>query len=139
MLTEAIGQREKSDPKTAPVKDAKTATGTPVKDVKTAAETPVKDVREAPAKAVKAAPVKEDKEDKRSMSSVLYDEIERVIGGDNDNQFFCLTMPGQALNAADYSYDYKNGGTKGPKLKRTSRALPTSCSTPAASRVRTTV
>lgn len=117
MLTEAIGQREKSDPKTAPVKDAKTATGTPVKDVKTAAETPVKDVREAPAKAVKAAPVKEDKEDKRSMSSVLYDEIERVIGGDNDNQFFCLTMPGQALNAADYSYDYKNGGTKGPKVE----------------------
>lgn len=44
-----------------------------------------------------------------SFSDTLYAKIEEVIGGDNPNQFLCLTIPGQALAAADYSYDYEKG------------------------------
>lgn len=44
-----------------------------------------------------------------SFSDTLYAKIEEVIGGDNPNQLLCLTIPGQALSASDYSYDYETG------------------------------
>ena len=44
---------------------------------------------------------------------LLYNQIESVIGGENPNQFLCLTLPGQALTAKDFAYDYKNKAEKG--------------------------
>lgn len=46
----------------------------------------------------------------------IYDEIENVLGGDNPNQFLCLTVPGQALTAEDFAYDYKLKAEAAPIL-----------------------
>lgn len=48
---------------------------------------------------------------------LLYNQIESVIGGENPNQFLCLTLPGQALTAKDFAYDYKNNAEKGPMVE----------------------
>lgn len=47
----------------------------------------------------------------------IYDKIDSLIGGSNPNQFLCLTLPGQALAAEDFSYDYKNNEPKGPVVE----------------------
>ena len=47
----------------------------------------------------------------------VYDQINSVLGGDNPNQFLCLTIPGQALSAEDFAYDYKNNAPKGPVVE----------------------
>ncbi len=52
---------------------------------------------------------------------LLYNQIESIIGGENPNQFLCLTLPGQALTATDFAYDYKNNGKKGRWWKPTNR------------------
>lgn len=49
-----------------------------------------------------------------SLVDTFYQQIDLAIGGDNPKQFFCLTLPGQALTAEDYAYDYKNHASKGP-------------------------
>lgn len=61
-------------------------------------------------------PQKKD-DDNRSFFDRIYDEIENVIGGDNPNQFLCLTIPGQALTAEDFAYDYKQNAEKGPTVE----------------------
>lgn len=48
-----------------------------------------------------------------SFVDTVYQQINSVLGGSNSNQFLCLTIPGQALSAEDFSYDYKNNATKG--------------------------
>lgn len=35
----------------------------------------------------------------------IYDKINEVLGGDNSQQYFCLTMPGTVLTPEDYTYD----------------------------------
>lgn len=35
----------------------------------------------------------------------IYDKINEVLGGDNSQQYFCLTMPGTVLSPEDYTYD----------------------------------
>lgn len=52
-----------------------------------------------------------------SLVDTFYKQIDLAIGGDNPKQFFCLTLPGQALTAEDYSYDYKNHAPKGPVVE----------------------
>lgn len=52
-----------------------------------------------------------------SFADNLYQKINSVIGGSNPNQFLCLTIPGQALSADDFSYDYKNNAPKGPVIE----------------------
>ena len=47
----------------------------------------------------------------------VYEQIHSVLGGDNANQYLCLTIPGQALCASDYSYDYKDNVPKGPVVQ----------------------
>lgn len=47
----------------------------------------------------------------------IYDRIDSLIGGDNPSQFLCLTIPGQALAAEDFVYDYKNNAEKGPTVE----------------------
>lgn len=52
-----------------------------------------------------------------SLVDTFYKQIDLAIGGDNPKQFFCLTLPGQALTAEDYAYDYKNHAPKGPVVE----------------------
>ena len=54
---------------------------------------------------------------------LLYNQIESVIGGENPNQFLCLTLPGQALTAKDFAYDYKNNAEKGPMVEAAGVAI----------------
>lgn len=42
-----------------------------------------------------------------SFLDTIYNKINDVIGGDNPNQYFCLTLPGTQLSPEDYSYDIK--------------------------------
>lgn len=48
---------------------------------------------------------------------LIYNQIDSVIGGENPNQFLCLTLPGQVLTAKDFAYDYKNNAEKGPTVE----------------------
>lgn len=52
-----------------------------------------------------------------SFFDEIYDQIDNVIGGDNPNQFLCITLPGQVLTAEDYAYDYKQNAEKGPVIE----------------------
>lgn len=52
-----------------------------------------------------------------SFVDTVYQQINSVIGGDSPNQFLCLTIPGQALSAEDFAYDYKNNAPKGPVIE----------------------
>lgn len=52
-----------------------------------------------------------------SFIDTVYQQINSVLGGDNPNQFLCLTIPGQALSAEDFKYDYKNNAPKGPVVE----------------------
>ncbi|WP_235316234.1 hypothetical protein [Porphyromonas crevioricanis] len=56
-------------------------------------------------------------DDQPSFFDQIYEEIENVIGGDNPNQFLCLTIPGQVLTAEDFAYDYKRNAEKNPTVE----------------------
>lgn len=55
--------------------------------------------------------------DSTPFSDQIYMQINSVLGGSNPNQFLCLTIPGQALSAEDFAYDYKNNAPKGPVVE----------------------
>lgn len=55
--------------------------------------------------------------DSAPFSDQIYKQINSVLGGSNPNQFLCLTIPGQALSAEDFAYDYKNNAPKGPVVE----------------------
>lgn len=48
-----------------------------------------------------------------SFIETLYNAINNAVGGDSKDQFLCLTIPGQALTAKDYAYDYNGNAPKG--------------------------
>ncbi len=48
----------------------------------------------------------------KSLVDIMYDKINEVLGGDNANQYFCMTFPGTILSPHTYSYDYKNNQVK---------------------------
>lgn len=52
-----------------------------------------------------------------SLVDIFYQNINSVLGGSNPDQFLCLTIPGQALSAEDFKYDYKNNAPKGPVIE----------------------
>lgn len=52
-----------------------------------------------------------------SFFDMIYEKINSILGGDNPNQFLCLTIPGQALSAEDFTYDYKKNAPKGPTVE----------------------
>jgi hypothetical protein len=52
-----------------------------------------------------------------SFADILYKEITDVIGGNNSNQFFCMSLPGTSLEASQYTYDVKNGQPKPAHVK----------------------
>lgn len=47
----------------------------------------------------------------------MYDKINEVLGGDNANQYFCMTFPGTILAPQTYSFDYKNNQPKPPVVE----------------------
>lgn len=51
------------------------------------------------------------------FADILYRQIHNILGGANPNQYLCLTIPGQALSAEDFRYDYKNKSPKGPSVE----------------------
>ena len=59
----------------------------------------------------------EDNAEDKGFADTLYDKINDVLGGTDANQFLCLTIPGQALSAEDFKYDYKKNATKGPTIE----------------------
>lgn len=58
-----------------------------------------------------AAPENPSKPEK-SLVDIMYDKINEVIGGDNANQYFCMTFPATLLAKESYEYDYRNGKVK---------------------------
>ena len=52
-----------------------------------------------------------------SFFDIIYDRIVDVIGGDDPQQYLCITLPGQALSPEDFAYDYKNNAPKGPTIE----------------------
>lgn len=60
----------------------------------------------------KAANVGDPPDSDKSLVDIMYDKINEVIGGDNANQYFCMTFPATLLAKESYEYDYKNGKAK---------------------------
>lgn len=60
----------------------------------------------------KAANVGDPPDSDKSLVDIMYDKINEVIGGDNANQYFCMTFPATLLAKESYQYDYKNGKAK---------------------------
>lgn len=56
-------------------------------------------------------------ESTKNFSDQLYDEITAVIGGDNPNQFFCMSLPGTLIDPSQYAYDVKNNEPKPAHVK----------------------
>lgn len=54
---------------------------------------------------------------KKSLVDVMYNSINEVLGGDNPNQYFCMTFPGTILSPHTYSYDYQNNVPKPPTVE----------------------
>jgi hypothetical protein len=75
-------------------------------------QTPTNDA--APIRAPLAGAVDDDKE---PFIDRFYDEINKVIGGDNKNQFLCLSLPGTLLAPESFRFDYKNDAPKPPKVE----------------------
>ena len=58
-----------------------------------------------------------DRDDEHSLVDVMYDKVNEVLGGDNANQYFCMTFPGTILSPHTYSYDYQNNQPKPPAVE----------------------
>ena len=56
----------------------------------------------------------DEKSGGESLVDIMYDKINEVLGGDNANQYFCMTFPGTILAPQTYSFDYKNNKPKPP-------------------------
>lgn len=52
-----------------------------------------------------------------SLVDIMYDKVNEVLGGDNANQYFCMTFPGTILSPHTYSYDYQNNQPKPPAVE----------------------
>lgn len=52
-----------------------------------------------------------------SFADQLYDKITSVIGGNNPNQFFCMSLPGMQIDKSLYSYDIENNQPKPPLVE----------------------
>lgn len=57
------------------------------------------------------------KTDTTPFIDIVYEKVNAVLGGSDPHQYLCLTIPGQALSAEDFAYDYKNNQPKGPVVE----------------------
>ncbi|MDU3912466.1 hypothetical protein [Kluyvera ascorbata] len=49
-----------------------------------------------------------------SFADQLYEKITSVIGGNNPNQFFCMSLPGMQIDKNLYSYNIEENQPKPP-------------------------
>ena len=52
-----------------------------------------------------------------SFADELYAAVNDVIGGDNPQQFFCMGLPGTALEQHQYTYDVEHNELKPPLVE----------------------
>lgn len=52
-----------------------------------------------------------------SFADQLYEKITSVIGGNNPNQFFCMSLPGMQIDKNLYSYDIERNQPKPPLVE----------------------
>lgn len=52
-----------------------------------------------------------------SFADQLYEKVTSVIGGNNQNQFFCMSLPGMQIDKNLYSYDIENNQPKPPLVE----------------------
>jgi len=52
-----------------------------------------------------------------SFADQLYEKVTSVIGGNNPNQFFCMSLPGMQIDKNLYSYDIENNQPKPPLVE----------------------
>lgn len=52
-----------------------------------------------------------------SFADTIYKKIVSVIGGDNPNQFFCMSLPGTLIDATQYSHDVDKNVLKPAHVK----------------------
>lgn len=69
-------------------------------------------------------------DDDKSFIDTLYDKINSIIGGNNPHQYLMLTIPGQALSAEDFAYNYKKNEAKGPTVEANESRLANKLFTP---------
>lgn len=55
--------------------------------------------------------------DNRNFITKFYEEVNKAIGGNNDNQILTLLLPGIALSKSDFEYNYINNEAKGPNIE----------------------
>lgn len=60
----------------------------------------------------KTVKVGEGSKKDESLVDIMYEKINEAIGGDNANQYFCMTFPATLLAKETYEYDYKSGKSK---------------------------
>ena len=56
-------------------------------------------------------------EDNRDFVTKFYEEVNKTIGGNNENQILTLLLPGIALSKSDFEYNYINNEAKGPNIE----------------------
>lgn len=62
-------------------------------------------------------------EGESSLVDIMYDKINEVLGGDNPNQYFCMTFPGTILSPHTFCYDYQNNQPKPPTVEASESRL----------------
>lgn len=78
-------------------------------------------------------------DNEKSLVDVMYDKINEFLGGDNANQYFCMTFPGTILSLHIYSYDYQNNQPNPPAVEANESRLASKLFAPVISQVQTTV
>ena len=58
-----------------------------------------------------------ENENERDFTTKFYEEVNKTIGGRNDNQILTLLLPGIALSKSDFEYNYINNEAKGPIIE----------------------
>lgn len=78
------------------------------------AQAPEKEIvsKKAETEIGKTVKVGDSSENDKSLVDIMYEKINEVIGGDNANQYFCMTFPATLLAKETYEYDYKSGKSK---------------------------
>jgi len=56
-------------------------------------------------------------ENDKNFIDEFYEEVNKTIGGRNDNQILTLLLPGIALSKSDFEYNYINNEAKGPNIE----------------------
>lgn len=111
-------EESKDDRNRGPVAEKNDVTGKPVVTAGTGGfGTDSKETKDGGTGSEDSGSGSNKKESSKSFSDLLYDEITAVIGGDNPNQFFCMSLPGTLIDPSQYTYDVKSNEPKPAHVK----------------------